>query len=106
MSEVDGSLSPAWVASHGVFHHGLVGACGSRHLLDLHARLYQLSERYRGLSTQWDAARDVDGEHQGLVDAALDHDIDLMIARVTSHIRMTTERIVASARRAKSQLMG
>lgn len=92
----DGGLNPDWVSSHAGFHAALVSACGSRRLLALHARLYEQSERYRGLSAYVVSNRDVAQEHQAIVDMALARDADALIAATLDHIRSTTDLIIAS----------
>ena len=96
MTAEDRSLTPEWVKEHAAFHASLVAACGGRRLLDLHAQLYQQSERYRGLSIHIEAKRDVEMEHQSLVDAALDRDVERLINLTVAHFRKTTAMIVSA----------
>ena len=63
-------------------------------MITLHAQLYEQSERYRGLATQLETSRDVDTEHRGLVDAALDRQADVLVELMLEHMRKTTARIV------------
>ena len=98
-SETDRSLSEQWVERHSEFHAALVAASGSKRLMAFHAQLYEQSERYRGLATHLETNRDVDTEHQNLVDAALDRDADRLVALTLEHMRKTTARIVDAARR-------
>jgi DNA-binding GntR family transcriptional regulator len=100
----DRSLTPEWVARHAAFHAALVAACGSRRLLTLHTQLYQQSERYRGLSMHVETVRDVQKEHQALVDAALDRDVDLLVDLTLSHFRETTSLIAAAAKKTAARL--
>lgn len=93
----------AWIARHAEFHAALVSACGSRRLRDLHAQLYEQSERYRGLSAHADHDRDVGGEHQAIVDAALARDADRLVDLMVRHIRATTALIIGSARLAAAE---
>lgn len=90
-------LAPEWVRLHRAFHAAMVNAAGSSRLLDLHASLYEHSERYRGLSGSLAAGRDVAGEHQALVDAALARDADLLVSLAMAHMRRTTTLIVTAA---------
>ena len=106
VSETDRSLAPQWVDRHEVFHTALVSGCGSRRLLALHSQLYQQSERYRGLSAQVESGRDVEAEHQRLVDAALDRNVDLLVELAMSHFRKTTALIVDAARRESVKITG
>ncbi len=88
------------VERHAAFHAALVNACGNRRLLDLLAQLYQQSARYRGLSVYAERGRDIDAEHQALVDAALDRDADRLVELMTTHFRTTTSIIIGAARSA------
>ena len=98
-SDTDRALTAEWVERHSAFHTALVAACGSRRLLALHAQLYQQSERYRGLSAHVETERNVEAEHQSLVDVALDRDADRLVELTVKHIRKTTSLIVDAARR-------
>ena len=98
-STADRSRTPEWVERHQAFHAALVSACGSRRLLELHAQLYQQSERYRNLSIHVEGDRNIIDEHQELVDAALDRDADRLVALMLKHLTETTSRIVKAARR-------
>ena len=98
MTADDRSLMPEWVERHAAFHAALVSACGGRRLLDLHAQLYQQSERYRGLSIYSEVTRDIEAEHQSLVDAALDRDADRLTGLASAHLKQTTALIMSAAR--------
>ena len=91
-------LSPEWVASHGAFHTALVDACGSPRLIGLHAKLYEQSERYRGLSVRSESRRDVAKEHSRIAKFALARDADGLVTAMNEHIRLTTKLIVKAAR--------
>ena len=101
-SAEDASLTQQWVARHAAFHLSLVSACGSRRLLKIHAQLYEQSERYRGLSVYVEGHRNVEGEHEALVDAALDRDADRLVELTLAHFRKTTALIVDGARQPSS----
>jgi GntR family carbon starvation induced transcriptional regulator len=92
-----GEVNYGWVAMHERFHAALVSACGSARLLALHAQLYQQSERYRILSAHVEGDRDVDKEHQSLVDAAIDGDYDELIRLLREHLQQTTTLMVKAA---------
>ncbi len=100
LTSADRSLNHEWVEHHRTFHGALVSACGSPRLLDLHAQLYEQSERYRNLSfpTLRETERDRQGEHQALADAALDRDADALVELMAKHFRETTARIVKEAK--------
>ena len=93
-------LNPEWVSSHAAFHSALVDACGSPRLLALHAKLYEQSERYRGLSVRVESKRDVAKEHSKIAKFALARDADGLVNAMTEHIRLTTKMIVKAARAA------
>ena len=85
---------PRWIAAHGGFHAALVAACESRRLLAMRELLYVQSERYRHMSTMFSVERDVDTEHAGLLQAALDRDIPAAQALAARHIRSTAEALI------------
>lgn len=98
-SEETDNLLEEWGKAHAAFHNALIKACGSRRLLTLHAQLYEQSERYRMQSFFVESARDVDSEHQEIVDLALARDADGLVSAMAAHIRETTRLIIANAAR-------
>ena len=94
--------TPEWVELHAAFHTALVAACGSKRLLNLHTQLYEQSERYRGLSGQYDTGRNIPDEHRQIVAMALARDSKGLVKAMLDHIRFTTTLIVRSARAAES----
>ena len=75
--QADGELpNPEWSLQHERLHAALVGGCASPRLLALTSQLYQQLERYRMLAWNVDRSRDINAEHQELVDAALDRDAE------------------------------
>ena len=86
-----------WGRSHAAFHTSLISACDSRRLLALHGQLYEQSERYRVQSFFVEAKRDVDAEHQKIIEMALARDADGVVQAMSSHIRETTRLIIANA---------
>jgi GntR family carbon starvation induced transcriptional regulator len=94
--------SAEWMERHDKFHAALVSGCGNRRLLELHAQLFQQSNRYRSMTLSMGTGRNLEAEHQALVDAALDHNADLLVDLTTRHFRETTALIVGAARRQKS----
>jgi DNA-binding GntR family transcriptional regulator len=101
-SKDERNITAEWAERHASLHTALVAACGSPRLIGLHGQLYQQSERYRGLSGHFEMHRDVEAEHQALVDAALDRDADRLVKLMLAHIRKTTTIIVDAARRSAS----
>jgi GntR family transcriptional regulator, carbon starvation induced regulator len=80
-------------ARHWDFHNGLLSACASRWLLDLSAQMYAQTERYRRPllrgRPRWGGARNVQQEHQDLMDAALARDADKAVSLLAEHYRET-----------------
>ena len=93
-----------WLKQHDKFHAALVAACGSPRLLALRSLLHQQSERYRILSVQVEPARDIDQEHQALADAALNRDVEALVAHCRAHIERTASILKAGF--ASSHLQG
>lgn len=92
-----GEINLDWLQRHEEFHQALVAGCASPRLMALHSQLYQQLERYRLLAWNVDRERDVDAEHQGLVDAALDRDADELVRRARAHFQRTATLIVDTA---------
>ncbi len=91
----DGAADPetpgSWEALHKTFHMALLGTDGSPILHRFCSQLYDLNVRYRYLAarTKSYGARDVSTEHAEVVDAALDRDADLAVARLLAHYGRT-----------------
>ena len=84
-------MNEAWSAAHAAYHEALVGACDSPWLLRLRALLYAQSERYRRLSVPLaKVARDLNQEHQDIMEAALARDAERARTLMTQHIELTT----------------
>ena len=91
------SLDDAWETEHGLLHSALLGACDSPWLLRFHGILFEQSERYRRLASAYgQPGRNIHGEHEALVRAALDRDAERACALLTEHIARTTDRVLAS----------
>jgi len=91
-AHADASL---WEMRHRAFHHALVAGCGSPWLLRLHAQLVDQSERYRKIrilhhQEQGALVRDVNAEHQALMDAVLRRDAAQASALMTRHLLATS----------------
>lgn len=78
---------------HYAFHRSLLAACGSKWLLELSAKLYAQTERYRRPSLQdakhWSRGRDVSLEHRQLMDAAVARDANQAAGLLARHYRET-----------------
>ena len=88
--------SPEWDRLHRAFHRALLGACGSRLLLDFADSLFDRAARYRHLSSSVVVrTRDVAGEHRAIADAAIAREGDRAITLIGEHFARTMD--VASA---------
>ena len=92
-----------WLTQHEKFHRALVGGCVSPRLLAINSQLYQQLERYRLLAWNADRNRDIDAEHQALVDAALDRDADELVRLARAHFERTASLIVNASRASEDQ---
>ena len=95
---VDEAPNLDWLTQHEAFHRALVNGADSPRLLTLNSQLYQQLERYRILAWNVDRSRDVDAEHQMLVDSALDRDADELVRLARSHFEHTAALIVEASR--------
>ena len=78
-------------ACHKSFHMALLAGCTSPILLRFCNQLYDLNVRYRylaGKSKGYDR-RNVDAEHEGILNAAVDRDVETVSALLMEHYRNT-----------------
>lgn len=91
------AISSVWEANHRRFHTALVSACGSEWLLRFWNQLVDHSQRYRKIRLKGPlVARDVQAEHQAILDAVLKRDAQLAVALMDSHLRETEEAVKAA----------
>jgi DNA-binding GntR family transcriptional regulator len=89
----------AWSAAHLDYHMALLSACGNDRLLELCRELFTASELYRRWSGNQPAERkrpegakrDQDHEHAQILEAVLDHDVELAVSRYEEHLNRTAE---------------
>jgi DNA-binding GntR family transcriptional regulator len=99
-------ISEAWASAHADFHRALVAGCGSLWLLKLRAMLYAQSERYRRLSVPVARQdRNLEAEHRGIMEAALERDPDRAVRLLSEHLSATT-RILLTAPEMTSGMAG
>lgn len=92
-----GGPNPAWTARHDAFHDSLISACGSRWRLRLRGVTYLQAERYRRMTRpRMLERRNVDAEHQAIMDATLDRNPRLACDLMERHIKTTMELILGS----------
>ena len=85
-----------WELRHRSFHHALVAGCGSPWLLRLHGQLVDQSERYRKIRIlhhleSQAQVRDVNAEHQAVMEAVLRRDATQAVALMTQHLVATSD---------------
>ena len=91
-------MNEAWSAAHAAYHEALVSGCDSPWLRRLRAIVYTQSERYRRLSVPLaEEARDLNREHQNIMEAALARDAPTATARMADHLRLTARVLLAQA---------
>ena len=88
---------------HTSFHRALVAGCNNPWLLRMYDMLYQQSERYRQLarSSATAATRDVEHEHQELMEAVLARDVARTHVLIERHLRATLEQATNRALQAE-----
>jgi GntR family carbon starvation induced transcriptional regulator len=90
--ENPGVLNPEWMARHDEFNFAMLRACGSPRLFELVRQLAEAAELYqRALLPIVGQDRELDVEHQELLDAILDGDADAAVAILKSHLFMTRD---------------
>lgn len=94
----DAQATAHWESCHRAFHDALVAGCGSPWLLRMHTQLGEHSERYRRIRLFHSVApaqmiRNVNEEHQLLMQAMLDRDAPRAIALVQSHLGNTANAV-------------
>ncbi len=96
--EAEGALlSDAWVTAHAEFHASLTAAAGNSWLLRIREMLYAQSERYRRLSVPASPMRrDVEEEHEDIMQATLARDLTRAVTALSDHLHLTT-RILLTA---------
>ena len=91
-------LSDEWVSAHGAFHTALLSGCRNKRLFAIVSSLRQEAELYRQWSVLFEqdssARRDVAGEHEGLLEAALAREPELAQARLREHIAHTASLLL------------
>lgn len=91
-----------WEANHRRFHFALVNACGSEWLLRFWNQLVDHSQRYRKIRFEGPlVAKEVQAEHQAIVDAVLRRDVAAAVALMDGHLRDTEEAALAALRQAR-----
>ncbi|WP_371345723.1 GntR family transcriptional regulator [Ancylobacter sp. IITR112] len=91
-------MNEAWSDLHAQFHAALVATCANSWWLKLRGQLFLQAERYRRLlaGTPSVGARDVDFEHERIMQAAIGHDTGVACSLLAEHLRKTASALLAS----------
>jgi len=82
--------NPEWEIRHKRFHIALISACGSSILLRYCEQLYDQNIRYRMIAgTSAYPSRHIDEEHEAILNAALDRNVDEAVSLLVSHYEKT-----------------
>ena len=88
-------VSDAYASAHTAYHEVLASGCDSEWLLRLRRLLQTQSERYRRMSMLLAPyARDLNGEHKDIMDAALARDVTRAVALIEAHLQATTQLLL------------
>ncbi len=92
-----GRLSEDWVEAHSFFHEKLLEGCTNPRITAIATNLRASAELYR----QWSVslhhgagARDISGEHQHMMEAALARDTETAVRLLNEHIQRTTDLLL------------
>lgn len=90
-------LDAQWEAAHDELHHQLLSGCESPWLIQFAGELRDQSTRYRHISSAARASvsRDVVGEHNAIVEAAISRKADLAVALLCDHITTSADLALA-----------
>jgi DNA-binding GntR family transcriptional regulator len=91
-------VTDEWTAAHQHFHDVLLEACEIRRIKEIAASLRDAAELYRRWSRfiGSERNRDIPGEHEEILRAALKRDVDGAIKLLVQHIEYTTNAVLAS----------
>jgi DNA-binding GntR family transcriptional regulator len=87
-----------WHSLHEQLHSALAARCPNRWWRQIREQLYSQSERCRWLSGPADGGeRDVDAEHNAIIEAALARDADKSTELMKEHLLKTVDSLLASS---------
>lgn len=91
-------MNDEWSDLHAQFHNALVATCANTWWLKLRTQLFLQSERYRRLLAGGKSAgRDVDFEHERIMQAALSHDTAIACRLLAEHLQRTAATLLAGS---------
>jgi DNA-binding GntR family transcriptional regulator len=87
--------NPEWERRHGEFHDCLIGACGSRWLLQFCKQLRDQAYRYRQIAAATVyPRRNERSEHEAIMRATVDRNVESALRLLYKHYRHTTDIIL------------
>lgn len=98
MQKIGSEEANQWHSLHEQLHSALAARCRNKWWLRIREQLYFQSERYRWLAGPADGGeRDVDAEHNAIIEAALAHDADRAVELMEIHLRTTADFLMNSS---------
>ncbi len=93
----DGERGDAWYLAHEDLHAALVAGCGNARLVQMTRELRAETELYRRWAAPFlrENSRDPVAEHEALVQAALDRDVERGVGLLREHIAFTTQMLLS-----------
>ncbi|WP_180899748.1 GntR family transcriptional regulator [Martelella soudanensis] len=93
----DKAAKKEWARLHSQFHDELLSCCDSLWWLHLRDQLYMQAERYRRMILPHArTSRDINAEHQKILDRALAGDAEQACAALRDHLQLTTDILLTS----------
>lgn len=93
----EGDADETWSQIHARFHDELIAGCDSAWWMRLRTQLYMQAERYRRMILpRARVARDINSEHQRILDLTLARDADAACAALAEHLDLTARILLAS----------
>jgi DNA-binding GntR family transcriptional regulator len=91
-------FTPEWERRHQAFHQALIAGSGCETMVSLSANLATKTSLYRQWAAPSPAAqkRDIEREHQAILDAALARDVDGAIELLSAHYQRTVDVVLKS----------
>ena len=89
-------INGSWSKIHAQFHRALIEACDNSILLDICARLWNISELYRYWSVPRDNNRQFITEHKTLMQSVLARNCESAVAIYNAHIQLTVDILLES----------
>lgn len=92
------ATNPDWWVAHRAFHQALLAPCDCQPMTQMSTNLANFTELYRRWAAPSPAAtqRDVEAEHQQILDAALTRDSELLSSLLRKHYEATVQVVMDS----------